>query len=112
MIDPNDPNIFTGLPSEWREKVTLAARTVAPLFRLYGWEYYDGIPTEQRLRNNLAYCVRSVLDGAMGSSTGRWLATRHRIEGEAQDTITLSLYLAGGEVPRQRRRAGAPKADG
>lgn len=94
----NDPNVFHGLPSEWRDKVMLAVRTVSPLFHLYGWTYYDGTPDESRLRNGLAHCVRTTLDGALGCSTGRWRVCRHQGEEGMDDEISIALDLGAMEV--------------
>ena len=91
---------------ETRKAIELAARTAAPLYRLFGWTWAadgGGVPTEQRIVRLLREIAGDAEDQARAAGPGRWgecgsgrLAVRVWFDDTGAATLRFLLEL--GEV--------------
>lgn len=74
-----------------------AAQTAAPLFRLYGWTYGDGVPDINELEDTITRLVDETIEayerrgGDASVSTGRFIVRLSQYKEERELTIDLNL---------------------
>ncbi len=80
--------------SEVNDVISKAAAKAHPVFTLFGWKYYDGAPSLERLETVIADLLKSAIadeEGFMQASSGRFTVSKSSDETGVDYRVMLNL---------------------